>query len=387
MKNKRTLLAILLAALLTIPVTAYTAVASYKKSIEVTYGITVTRNGNPVEWIDSNGNVVQPFIYQDTAYVPLKTLAPEFGAATEYRYETNSVDIIDEARQDAFAMGYEFALKGYELAAGYEDILLERGVPLAYNKTSNTNTQSQGYYTGSNNNNYSSEDYENALNVYTDDFVYASDDPTIQKLMDEYLAAEEEYNRMYEEYLDMGMVSLDDISNGTTANYDNWLANYEAMGDILADMRKSNAQLLETIVSMTQANAGIYSEPSNKNNYSSPSYSSTDYVFPLHLYSNDGKVYLGKCTLDKYDQDSIWYTLALAGDYSSEYSDTSIWNKFSDYGGTLLSYDESAFNDRATNPPIIVDNNGAFIGYLTTNERIENGWTIAELRQFVENNE
>jgi hypothetical protein len=270
MKNRKTVLAVILAVLLTIPATAYTAVTSYKKSIEVTYGITVTRNGEPIEWVDSNGNVVQPFIYQDTAYVPLKSLAPEFAASTEYIYESNTVNIVDTARANVFALAYESAVNGWQLPDYMEEFLVLKGIPLAYSTTSN-------YHAPQQNNNYN-------------------------------------YNNYYD-------------------------------------------------------------------------FSAPDYVFPLHLYSNDGKVYLGKCTLEKYDDESIWYELEIAGDYSSKYSDTSIWNKYGDYGGTLLSYDESAFNDRATNPPIIVDNNGAFIGYLTTNDRIENGWTIAELRQFVENNE
>lgn len=86
----------------------------------------------------------------------------------------------------------------------------------------------------------------------------------------------------------------------------------------------------------------------------------------------------------RFMSDSIWYPLL--GDYSSEYSQTSIWNKFCKYGSTLISQDESAFNDRAQHPPIIVDNDGVFIGYLTTNSKLENAWTIAELRRFVENN-
>lgn len=268
MKNNKTILAILLTVLLTVPTVSYAAVTSYKKSIEVTYGVTVALNGESVQWIDSNGNVVQPFIYQDTAYVPLKTLAPLLGASSEYQYETNTINITNVPIENYFTLGYEYALSGTKLPTLLEELLISRGIPLAYTSTPNNNIPQQNNY----------------YNYYND-------------------------------------------------------------------------------------------------------YSTPDYVFPLHLYSNDGKVYLGKCTLDKYDRDSIWYPLALSGDYSSEYSNTSIWNKYGDYGGTLLSYDESAFNDRATNPPIIVDNNGAFIGYLTTNDKIENGWTITELRRFVENNE
>ena len=66
---------------------------SYQKNITVSYGIQVTKNGEPVEWIDSNGKVVSPFVYEETAYVPLKTLAPLLGASSQYQYENNSVNI------------------------------------------------------------------------------------------------------------------------------------------------------------------------------------------------------------------------------------------------------------------------------------------------------
>lgn len=125
---------------------------------------------------------------------------------------------------------------------------------------------------------------------------------------------------------------------------------------------------------------------SNTNNSSSytSTYNYSTYNFPYHLYSNDGKVYLGKCVTDEFDRDGIYYKYY--GDYSSSYSNTSIWNKYSDYGGTLLSYEYSAFNDHADKPPKIVDNDGKFIAYLTKNERITDGWSIEELRQFLINN-
>jgi hypothetical protein len=185
---------------------------------------------------------------------------------------------------------------------------------------------------------------------------------------------EQEYNNLSEEY-DI----LEDKYNSLTDKYDELT---ETHVSLMADYLAAKAEL-----SISPPTSHYTPQQPTTHYTPSYSYSSVSCEFPLHLYSNDGKVYLGKCTLDKYDDESIWYELEIAGDYSSKYSDTSIWNKYGDYGGTLLSYDESAFNDRATNPPIIVDNNGAFIGYLTTNDRIENGWTIAELRQFVENNE
>lgn len=105
-------------------------------------------------------------------------------------------------------------------------------------------------------------------------------------------------------------------------------------------------------------------------------------AFPLHLYSNDRKTYLGKCVTDDMDRDSIYYRLI--GDYSSTVATNSIWNTVGTYGSSVS--DKSAFNDIAQHPPMIVDNNGAFVAYLTTNKMITPGWTIAKLRLYLEEN-
>ena len=105
-------------------------------------------------------------------------------------------------------------------------------------------------------------------------------------------------------------------------------------------------------------------------------------AFPLHLYSYDLKTYLGKCVTNEFDRDSIYY--GLIGDYSSEFSQTSIWNTVGKYGSSVSS--TSAFNDIAMYPPKILDNNGNFIAYLTTNDLKTPGWTIAKLRLYLEEN-
>lgn len=361
MKKSKIITAAALAALLAIPAIAYTA-TTYTKNINVTYGLKVTLNGEPIEWIDSNGKQVDAFAYEDTAYVPLKTLAPLFGSSTEYHYETNTVDIIGNARWDAFVLGYTMAVYGQELPEEAEQDLIAKGIPLAYTPSLSNSTQLQP------NDSYAPQQYD----YYSDS---ASNDPLVEKAVDEYLTSNDEYNKMYEEYIDMGLAGLEAINNGTMANAEDWIANYEAMGELLNSYGEGNSELLQTILGMVEANSKIHSD-------SSPS--TSDYDFPLHLYSNDGKVYLGKCVTDGYDRDSIWYSLELAGNYSSNYGSNSIWNEYGTYGGAYSN--ESAFNDRATKPPMIVDNDGAFVAYLTTNDTIDNGWTIAELRQFVENN-
>jgi hypothetical protein len=105
------------------------------------------------------------------------------------------------------------------------------------------------------------------------------------------------------------------------------------------------------------------------------------YSFPFHLYSYDGKEYLGKLVTNEYDSDSIWNAY---GTYGSKYSSDSIWNTYGDYGSEYST--KSAFNKYTTTPPKIVDNNGNFIGYLTTNEYLTNGYSIETLTQFLNNN-
>lgn len=102
------------------------------------------------------------------------------------------------------------------------------------------------------------------------------------------------------------------------------------------------------------------------------------YAYPLHLYSNDGKVYLGKLTTNTFDPDSIWNEF---GKYGSKYQSKSIWNEFGTYGSKYSS--ESAFNELASMPPKIVDNNGKFFGYLTANENKADGYTITEITQYL----
>ncbi len=104
-------------------------------------------------------------------------------------------------------------------------------------------------------------------------------------------------------------------------------------------------------------------------------------TMPWHLYSNDGKKYLGKLTLDKYDVDSIFNQY---GTHGSKYNVDSIWNEYGTYGSKYSL--ESAFNKYTLTPPKIVDNNGNLIGYLTTNSSVINSYTIETLTQFLKNN-
>lgn len=108
---------------------------------------------------------------------------------------------------------------------------------------------------------------------------------------------------------------------------------------------------------------------------------STYYNFPLHLYSYDGKEYLGKLITNKYDSDSVWNEY---GTYGGKYQTKSIWNEYGDYGSKYSS--KSSFNKYATEPPKIVDNKGSFVGYLTINEYMTDGYSLEVIRQFLIDN-
>jgi len=107
-----------------------------------------------------------------------------------------------------------------------------------------------------------------------------------------------------------------------------------------------------------------------QNNTSVPS----DLGFPWYLYSNDGRTYLGKLSTNQYDSESISNKY---GTYGSKYSSESIFNEYGTYGSAYSS--ESAFNKYALNPPKIVDKNGNFVAYLSSNEYKANSITYAEL--------
>jgi len=84
----------------------------------------------------------------------------------------------------------------------------------------------------------------------------------------------------------------------------------------------------------------------------------------LHIYGGqDHEIYLGCLNCNDYDKSSIWNEY---GDYGNSYKTNSIWNSYGKYGGSYSA--ESPFNAYAKYPPVIVDKDGKFYGYLTINE-------------------
>jgi hypothetical protein len=92
--------------------------------------------------------------------------------------------------------------------------------------------------------------------------------------------------------------------------------------------------------------------------------SSPQYSAKLMIFGGiDHKTYLGCLNCNEYASDSVFNSY---GSNGSVYSSQSIWNQFSEFGSAYSTY--SACNPYASDPPVIVDQNGAYYGRLTLNE-------------------
>ena len=84
----------------------------------------------------------------------------------------------------------------------------------------------------------------------------------------------------------------------------------------------------------------------------------------LYLYGGENhNIFLGCLNCSDVESNSIWNDV---GEYGSNVSSTSIWNDVGEYGSDVSSY--SPWNDVASYPPVVVDKDGGFYGYLTINE-------------------
>jgi len=82
-------------------------------------------------------------------------------------------------------------------------------------------------------------------------------------------------------------------------------------------------------------------------------------------------VFLGCLNCSKHDDKSIWNK---NGDYGSKYNDKCIWNKYGDYGDKYSDF--SPFNKYASYPPVLVDPDGNFYGYFTSDKYKEKRTTV-----------
>ena len=103
----------------------------------------------------------------------------------------------------------------------------------------------------------------------------------------------------------------------------------------------------------------------------------------LLLFGGEGHdVFLGCLTCGKYDSGSVWNKY---GSHGSRYSAESIWNPYGTYGSKYSSV--SPWNRYGQSPPVIVDREGSFYGYFTTNLHLHNRTKIEWLLQILGNYE
>lgn len=84
----------------------------------------------------------------------------------------------------------------------------------------------------------------------------------------------------------------------------------------------------------------------------------------LLLFGGEGhKTFLGCLNCNQYNAGSICNKY---GQQGSKYNNDSIWNKYGSYGSRYSNH--SPWNTYASEPPVIVDKDGNFYGYLTANQ-------------------
>ena len=71
------------------------AANTYRKSIDVEYGIKVLIDNEYVNMTDVNSKTVDPFVYDGTTYVPIRAVAENLGADVSYNSELNWAQIND----------------------------------------------------------------------------------------------------------------------------------------------------------------------------------------------------------------------------------------------------------------------------------------------------
>lgn len=102
--RKGFLTGVVLTAMITLPFT--TLAATVQQSIKVTYnGIKVTLNGESVTLKDASGNVLEPFNYNGSVYVPIRGVSESLGMNVSYDSASKTVAIVNEGPNGAMPPG------------------------------------------------------------------------------------------------------------------------------------------------------------------------------------------------------------------------------------------------------------------------------------------
>lgn len=105
------------------------------------------------------------------------------------------------------------------------------------------------------------------------------------------------------------------------------------------------------------------SNSTSSKTYSSATTFNNSPVLMLIYGGQNHDVFLGCLNCNDSDKNSIWNEF---GTYGNSFNSSSIWNEFGTYGNNYNSY--SPWNSNSSKPPVVVDKEGNFYGYLTVNE-------------------
>ena len=257
-----------------------------RRTVNIDYNnINVTLNGKAVELVDANGNAVEPFAINGTTYLPVRAVSTALGLDVGWDGATSTVILKGSesgANTTSFNLFYpDFSVPALDNIVGsnaFVDLsLLDSGDSIAY------------YY-----------DPQKISNA---------------NYLSEYCALLEACGFSREPYDAGGDACYVNKISGITVVIDTGSAD---LAFVLVMNLPDGGTTTGTIPS-----PGTTTTPQP-----------TRVSFPLHLYSNDGRVYLGKLVTNKYDTDSIWNEY---GTYGSQYSSNSIWNEYGTYGSAYSS--------------------------------------------------
>lgn len=96
----------MLVVVLSVVIASPAMAAQWQENIPVTYGINLMFNNKPANLVTEDGNVVLPFVYKGTTYVPIRGVSYLFGADVDYDSSTNTAHIYDDF-SEACALAYK----------------------------------------------------------------------------------------------------------------------------------------------------------------------------------------------------------------------------------------------------------------------------------------
>ena len=312
------------------------AYAAYQKQATLNYpGIKITLDGEEVIPKDAAGGIVEPFTIDGTTYLPVRAIGNALGLGVDWDGTTNTVILTSPEDESLGWVGYD--CYGHFSVPTLENIVGQEVDPDIFPLSSG----------------------DSILFTY-DPLTFAEDCP--ETFAEDYLELLTLYGYEVDSVEDGVVYCVDPVSGITVALY--W------------------AEERYFCVLLMGVSAGEGQEvQSGAMGSSAPTPAPATVNFPLHLYSNDGKEYLGKLVTTSYDADGVWNTY---GTYGNKYNAKCIWNEYGTYGSEYS--DQSIANKYTSTPPKIVDDKGVFWGYLTANTSLPDGWTVTELTQYLKEN-